>query len=531
MELWQGGHVGLRGYLRVLRRQKWVVLIALVAIPAVAVYLSLRQQPLYSANADVLLKHQNLAAGLTGVQDFSTVYEDASRVGETQARLAHTPTVAERVVEAADVPDLTTDELLASSTVTNDPESDLLHFEVTYRDAETAKELATAYASEFVRYRQELDTASLAAARDELGDRIRQLREDGFRRTKLYERLIETEQQLRTMVALQTSNAAVSEPASDAIQVQPQPVRNGILGFALGLVLGVGLAFLREALDTRVRSASEVGNVLGLPLLVRLPEPPRRLRDNYRLVMLDDPRGVHAEAFRMLRTNLEFANLERGAKTIMITSALEREGKSTTVANLAAALARSGRRVALVDLDLRRPTLARFFDLEDRPGITDVALGHAPLEAALAHVALGEPSKEDGFGNGAGRVDGVLEVLTTGPIPPEPGEFASSRALGEILTRLREEADLVLIDTPPLLHVGDAMALSGYVDGLILVTRLSIIRRPTITELKRVLDAAPVAKLGFVLTGAELEEGYGYADYTYRYRYAGYASGERVGTR
>ena len=526
MDSQHGGSDGVRGYLRVLARRKWVIILTLLLVTSAAVYLSLRQQPLYSASADVLIKHQNLAAGLTGVQDFSTVYEDAARIGETQARLAHTPTVATRVVDAAGITGTTADEVLASSTVTSDPSSDLLHFEVIWNDPDAAKQLATAYAAEFVRYRQELDTTSLTAARKELEDRIEQLREDGFKRTKLYEGLIETEQQLRTMVALQSSNASISQPATEATQVQPQPIRNGILGFALGLLLGIGLAFLREALDTRVRSASEVGNVLGLPLLVRLPEPPRRLRDKNRLVMLEDPRGVQAEAFRMLRTNLEFANLERGAELIVITSALEREGKSTTVANLGVALARSGRRVVVVDLDLRRPMLARFFGLEDHSGLTDVALGHVTLDAARARVALGE-SREQRFGNGAGRIDGVLEVLTAGPTPPDPGEFSSSHVLGEILARLRDEADVVLIDTPPLLHVGDAMALSAHVDALIVVTRLSLVRRPTITELKRVLEAAPVSKLGFVLTGAELEEGYGYADYTYAYRYSGYVPSDR----
>ena len=234
--------------------------------------------------------------------------------------------------------------------------------------------LATSYAGQFTLFRRELDTASLERARTEVASRISVLKSSGEQSSALYADLVNKEQQLRTMEALETSNAFLVRSANDVVQVQPRPTRNGVLGLALGVVFGIMLAFLWEAVDTRLRSAEEISERLQLPLLARLPSPPKAIRNENGLVMLRDPTGIQAEAFRMLRTNLEFANLERGARTIMFTSAVEGEGKSTTVANLAIALARAGRHVILVDLDLRRPFINRFFAMNGHAGVTDVAL-------------------------------------------------------------------------------------------------------------------------------------------------------------
>ena len=260
-----------------------------------------------------------------------------------------------------------------------------------------------------------------------------------------------------------------------------------------------------------------------MPLLARVPAPEKKLRAENKLVMLDDPTSVSAETFRMLRTNLDFVTLDTRAKTLMITSAVEQEGKSTTIANLAVALARAGQRVALVDLDLRRPFLARFFDLKG-PGVTQVALGHATLDEALVQIAITDSPrggtdhrngqvKANGNGNGTGAVAGVLEVLPAGPLPPDPGEFVATHALAEILGELRERADIVLVDAPPALRVGDAMTLSSKVDGIVVVTRMKIVRRHMLAELARQLASVPTPVLGFVVTDAAGEDssyGYGY---------------------
>jgi succinoglycan biosynthesis transport protein ExoP len=516
----------LRDYVRVVRRRKWIILQALLLVPIAAVLFSLRQDAVYEASADVLLSRQNLAATLNGLQD-PTVYQQADRIAQTQAELAGSPTVAQRTLAQLGLADRTTAELLASVTVEPKQNADMLEIRVQDRDPDLAARIANEYARQYTLYRLELDTAPIDRALDGVREQIDVLEARGENSSDLYGSLVDREQELQTIRALQTRNTEVVRGASAGAQVQPRPLRNAFLGLALGLVLGIGLAFLWEALDTRVRTAEEVAERLGTSLLARLPEPPRRLRTDDRLVMLAEPGGVQAESFRMLRTNLEFANLERGARAIMVTSAVQGEGKSTTVANLAVALARAGKRVVLVDLDLRRPYLHRFFDLYGRPGLTDVALGHASLHEALTPIAMTNPAykhtaaalengKENG--NGSGRVDGLLELLTSGPTPPDAGEFVGSRALGDILIRLRARADVVLVDAPPLLHVGDAMTLSARIDAVVVVTRLKIVRRAMLNELHRVVASSPAPTLGFVLTGAELEEGYGQYGYG-RYYY------------
>jgi tyrosine-protein kinase len=505
----------LTEFLRIIRRRGWIAVLAAVLIPAGAVYFSLQQPKLYQADATVLLSRQNLAATISGIPDYS--FYDPS-VAQTQAELAKVPEVAERTLRATGIRDLTAPQLLGETQVVPQKDTDLLTFIVTDGSASRAMRLATEYAKAYTLYRRDIDTASIKGALEDVRGRLGQIVAQGKSGSAAYKDLVLRQQQLQTLEALQTSNASLVRKATGAIQVQPRPFRNGFVGLALGLIVGIGLALLWEALDTRVRSAEDIEHRLGLPLLARLSEPSRRLQRKNALAMIADPTGHQAESFRLLRTNIDFVNLDRDARVIMVTSALDREGKSTTIANLAVAFARTGRRVVLVDLDLRRPALARFFGLRGREGLTNVALGECSLDDAIKYVAVEpEGAKSTSVdGNGSGAIEGVLELLLSGPPPPGAGEFAASEAVGKILNELRERADLVLVDAPPLLHVGDAVTLTARVDALFVVTRLKTLRRPVLKELARVLEASPGEKLGFVLTGAKFEEGYGYAGYRYK---------------
>jgi succinoglycan biosynthesis transport protein ExoP len=497
----------LRDFLGLLARRKWIVLATAVLGVLAATALALRQDELYKASAEVLLNRENLAFALTGATDVQA-FQDPARFDETQVDVARARAVARRTLDATNFPRRPANTFLKHSSVSAQLNSDILRFKVTDEDPKVAIRLATEYARQFVLYRRSLDTAPFAQALKDVEARLAQLRRAGARGSDLYKALTDKAQQLRTLETLKTRTATLLNPADRAVQVQPTPIRNGVLGLMIGLVLGLGLASARDRLDTRVRSADEVAVLLDLPLLARVPQPSKRSSGPEELALLHDPSGAEAESFRRLRTSLDFVNLDRRAQTIMVTSALEKEGKSTIAANLAVAFARAGKTVSLVDLDLRRPTVARLFRIEDRPGITDVALGGVGVTDALHRISLSQLASHDG-------ARGMLDILPSGTKPPDPGEFIGTNALSDVLLALRNGADLVLIDAPPLLHVGDAMTLSGKIDAMILVTRLKIIRRPTLRELQRLLAASPAAKLGFVLTGAEREEGgYGYGRYS-----------------
>jgi capsular exopolysaccharide synthesis family protein len=485
-------------YLAVVRRFKWVIIVAALVVPTVAYVMSAREPKVFRATSDVLLNRQDLAAVITGLPTQSTV-SDPFRYAQTQARLAQAPAVLERTVRIAGLGDVEG----WGSSVSADPDTDILTFGATHGDPDVAARLANAYSQAFTEYKLQTDTASLTRARRELQGRLAELREAGATGSVTYQELLAQEQDLRTLERLLAS-ASVISTAEGAGQIAPTPRRNAILGVMLGLLLGIGGAFALNAFDRRIRHADEIEYELQIPLLAKLPTPGR----GDALTILERPPDETTEAIARLRASFDFTNQSLGAKTVMITSAGPREGKSTTIANLAIALARTGRHVVLVDLDLRRPMLSRLFHLPDGRGITDFAgrdtelvdvlqpVGVTPLRARVASLGSSEV--------GQGR----LEVITTGRTRVEPAAFVESSGLTEALHTLRNHAELVLIDAPPILATGDSIALTGKVDAVLLITRLGTLTRPTVQELGRVLRRSPAPVLGLVATGAEIDEGY-----------------------
>jgi Mrp family chromosome partitioning ATPase len=213
-----------------------------------------------------------------------------------------------------------------------------------------------------------------------------------------------------------------------------------------------------------------------------------------------------------LQTNLRFANIELGAKTILFTSALKQEGKSTTVANAAVALARAGNHVALLDLDFRRPRLQQLFGVDGGTGITQVVLKQAVLDDVRQSIPLTSTVERTASGAGTRLPFGTLDLYGSGPALADAGESVARPEVDTILRTLALFYDLVLIDAPPLLGVSDAIVLGAKVDALVIVARLRTLNLDALEDLAAVLDLASAAKLGLVVTAADLDAG-GWDDY------------------
>lgn len=486
----------LRDWFSLLRRERLIVLTALVVVPLIAFTVSRRQQHLYQASATVLVNEQNPVAQALNRAPAVTTPPD--RYAATQAKLARVGTVAARAVKEAGVPKRTASELLANSSVSADLTADLLRFSVTDPVPNAARKLATAYARQFTQYRHKLDNAALAAA---IADTRRKLDAhvvSGGLGSPIYRQLSAIERDLEELQALQiASSGAVVDTAGSAFLVQPRTKRNIMLGVIVGLALGIALALIREALDTRVRSADELPALLGVPLLGRVPLSNRHRARPRRLAALSEPKGSSTDAFRMLARRLGALQLEHCARSIVITSPCDGEEKSVTAANLAVTLAQSGRHVTLVDLDLRDPSIDRLFGIRARFGFSDLAKG-VDLTSALTVVDL----------PGARR--GILEILTSGHPPHDPGEFLLSDDVPEALGVLESRCDALLIDSPPAPAVGDAATIAGYADAVILVAAVNRMRRETVIETRRMLDGCRAQELGVIATAGPPTEPGGY---------------------
>ena len=477
----------LLDYLRVLGRRKLLFLLIVLLVPAAAVAVSLNQAPTYRASAEVLLDPQD---------DRGAAYIDPQRIAETRAELARVPAVVDQVLDAVPSAGLDRKDFLASSAVSAALGRDILTFSVENSDPGLAMRLATEYANAFTEYQLQLDSATVENELKEVRQQLAELEASGEAGSQTYAALQRREEAVAALAAAQTPSAQVVHPAEEGPKVGPRPLRNGLLAFCLGLVLALVVVFLADALDTRVRSVDAIRGTLGLRLLGRLAKPPARLRKRNDLIMLADPTSRDAEQFRALRSSLDLANAEHGARTIMITSAVDAEGKSTTVANLAVAMARAGRRVVLVDADLSQPHVHRLFDLDQR------------VVQALQPIGLTEDSSgADDSSTWMGQT-GSLEVFPAGSALHDRDELGFDKAVGRSIQRARDRADIVLVDSPPVLS-GHAIALSAHVDAVVVVVRLGALTTSALEDLGWMLEASPAIKLGFVVTGDDKGEGYG----------------------
>lgn len=429
--------MSLRDYLKVLR-QRWVS----VAVPAVlctvaAAVLSLSATPTYTSTASLFFSLQN----------GNTANELAQGSNFTQAQMASyatlvtTPAVLAPVAENLDL-SIDAGDLARRIEVSAPNETVVLEVSVTDASPEGAAAIATAVTDELRR------VVAAVAPRNSDGD--------------------------ATVTSTVVAQADVPERPSS-----PDTTLNVAAGFFLGLVLGVLLALLRQTLDTRVRDADQLRAITDAPVLGSLAFEPSAEGGP---TVHRSPRGPQAETYRQLRTSTQFLQVPGRSLSMVITSALPGEGKSTVALNLALTLAEVSDRVLLVDADLRRPTVAQRLDLEGAAGLSTVLIGRAAVE---------DVTQEWGPHG--------LAVLTSGAIPPNPAELLASSAMHELTASLADRYDVIVWDAPPLLPVTDTLLLARHADGVLVVANTRTARRAHVTEALEALKRTEARVLGVVL--------------------------------
>lgn len=277
----------------------------------------------------------------------------------------------------------------------------------------------------------------------------------------------------------------------------PRPVRNGLISLVAGLVLGVGAAFVREALDRRLRDSDEVETASGVTLLGVVPSEEL----DSRIPVETHPMSTRAEAYRKVRTNLTFTTADGLPRSILITSSTSGEGKTTLATNLALACARTGSRVLLIDADLRRPTVASYTGLDDGDGLTNYLSGRRSFSQVVRPIGTTVP----------------VDVMTSGPIPPNPSELLGSTRMDELLRAAESEYDVVIVDAPPVLPVADALVLAVLVEAVVLVAKVGETTRDRLRRSKDAILKVKANLVGVVPNGVVQSEDSAYA-YAYRYR-------------
>ncbi len=511
---------GLREYIGVLRRRRFALIMPVLLIVCLATALSFFQSPVYLSGAKVLLQtrtSESLFDPNTGQR------ADPVRAMQTEIQILESePIRAEVRKELGPTGGISAVSL---------GQTDLIAIQATSGAPARAAQIANAYTKAYISFRQKQAVDDVLAAaqqiQSKIGDIQKQIdslsdqvsaaapaqqssvreglalqRDALVAQQNLFKQKLD---QLQVDAALKSGGAQlVSEATVPTSPISPKPIRSAVIAFGFGLVVGVGLAFLVDYLDDSVKTKDDVVRIVpDVPVVGLIPAVIGwKDTDAPQVVSIDDPRSAAAEAYRSVRTSVQFLGLERPIQSLQVTSPNAREGKTTTLVNLGVALARAGQRVVLLCCDLRRPRVHEFFGLENTVGFTSVLLGKVPLSAAIQPV----PSQPR------------LSLLASGPLPPNPSELLSSKRTADVLASLQAQADLVLVDSPPILPVTDALILSGQVDATLLVCVAGATTRKDASRAVELLQQVNAPLVGTVLNGVTADSGYGY-DGGYYYRY------------
>lgn len=524
----------LREYLAVLRARRASVIATAAITLTAALFVSLRMTPVYTSTAKVLVKPITANETLLSGTSTSTLNLD------TESQLVSSAVVARLAADALHSA-ASPSELMRHVGVSVPSNTEILEISYSSPSPITAQRTAQAFADAYLDFKrsealatyrsvsssiqgeindlqQKLDRAQYTSQHSVEGSAAKQRADNDV--SLLASQIALLRNQMASLTTLDIDPGAVVQRANlpDAPS-SPNHLLNGALGLFVGLALGVGLAFLRERLDDRLRGREDLEEHVGAPTLVAIPRVADwKNGELARLATVEDPRGPAAEAYKTLRTSLLFAAAQRGLKSIMVCSAEAGEGKSTTAANLAVVLAQTGKRVVLVSGDLRKPRIARFFQpygggVETEVGLSSVLTGESSLQDALQH---------SGVDN--------LWLLTAGPVPAQPAEMAQSSAMGELLEALHDSADFTIVDSAPTLVVTDAAAMAPHVDGVLFVADAARTTRGAVARARVQLDHVGAPMIGAVLNNFDPSKAGAYSYEPYRYAYV-YRSAEPVSER
>lgn len=499
----------LGDYLRVLRRGKLIIVLTAVVCAGIALAVSLLLKPTYQAESVLSVQDPDTSLALTGVGV-------APATTPLQLALSYSSQVTrQEVLSSASATiggGLTTDAIRKALSVSVDPNSALIDITASAPNADQAAAIANAVAAEDVR-------RTGSEARRQYALQARQVRRtlsaaagsDPATRAAYLEQLFRLETLSAVAAPLQINTVARTPTGPTS----PRPLRYTLAAFVFGLLLGLALAYGRERLDRRLRSTTDVEELLDYPIIGAISTDTLGRGGGMASASSNGTGTLRAqdlEAFRIVRQNFQYMAAEP-LRSVLVTSAMAEEGKSTVAVGLAAALATAGRRTLLVDCDLRRPVVSRRLGLPPEPGLTDYVTGNAAMEDVVHQLHTLLPSL-----NGAGALsDQGLSCITAGTPAPRPAELLASDRFQRFLAELSHTYDTVVLDSAPLLTVADSLALVPAVASVLLCVRLLQTRRDHARAALHALGRLPERPMAVVLTGVKSEgDGYYYGYESYR---------------
>ena len=509
----------LRDYLAIVRSRKALIGLTVVIAVASALAASFLQTPKYQGKARVLLQPPSNASlfesGGGGGVDPAFVTTEIQVIKSEPVRAA----VREQLgtapkVSASQVGDTRVIEIRATSarprqaaTVTNAYARGYVDFHRKQAVDEllSAGREIQAKITELQKPIDDLEAEMANAPRGATNDSARARRDTLLQQQALFKQKLD---EVQVEAAFRRNGGAliVSLASVPSSPVEPKPVRNGLLALGLAPIFGAAVALVLHHLDDSIRTKEDLERAApDVPVLGMIPAVAGwKNTGETQVVSLEAPSSPASEAYRSVRTSIQFLAFYRSLRLLQVTSPSASEGKTTTVANIAVALARSGQSVIVVSCDLRRPRLHEFFSLPNRVGFTSVLTGQASLASALKEV----PGQER------------LRLLPSGPLPPNPSELLASKRTAELLATLQTQADMVILDCPPVLPVTDSAVLSASVDGTLLVATAGLTSGKQVARAVELLRQVDAPLLGAILNGVTADGAYGYA-----YQYHQYGDG------